>query len=288
VAEIFNSTRTTSDAPCRSWKTRDYLTELGVDRASLLTRRQAWQHVRATYGQFYIYVLWRTDRQHPIPFYVGKGRKGRFALHTRKGCYHQNPIRSRIIELHKRLGISVLYTFPLTTTAEDRAHFLEQTLIRAIGRRNLKLGPLSNLTDGGEIVASGLVRKKGCESPLARPVWVDGVRYGTVREATERCSWNVHTIYKRARNGFPGCFFEDEGQRPRQDQRKRGGQHYLARRVQIDGIIYPSIRSAADQLGLSYKMIMQRFIRGVTPGYYYVDQLYIGNESSTESRTSSI
>ena len=96
----------------------------------------------------YVYVLC-----HPCgePFYVGKGVKFRCLQHeadarTTKTLTHKlNVIRS----LHRR-GLAVGYLIDSSFAEEADAHARERALIAKIGRHDLKRGPLTNQTDGGE------------------------------------------------------------------------------------------------------------------------------------------
>ncbi|WP_375391510.1 GIY-YIG nuclease family protein [uncultured Sphingomonas sp.] len=97
---------------------------------------------------FYVYVLCRPCGE---PFYVGKGVKFRCLQHeadarTTKALTHKlNVIRS----LHRQ-GQSVGYRIDSSYADEASALARERALIAEIGRHDLKLGPLTNQTDGGE------------------------------------------------------------------------------------------------------------------------------------------
>lgn len=85
------------------------------------------------------------------PFYVGKGVKLRCLQHeadarTTKILTHKlNVIRS----LHRQ-GAMVGYRIDSSYQDEREALARERALIAEIGRHDLKLGPLTNQTDGGE------------------------------------------------------------------------------------------------------------------------------------------
>lgn len=97
---------------------------------------------------FYVYVLCRPCGQ---PFYVGKGVKLRCLQHeadarTTKTLTHKlNVIRS----LHRQ-GQAVGYRIDSSYPDEAGAHARERALIAELGRHDLKRGPLTNQTDGGE------------------------------------------------------------------------------------------------------------------------------------------
>lgn len=87
--------------------------------------------IRTTKVSYYVYVYLRLDGS---PYYVGKGRGGRW-----KSKHHgvEVPPVHRVI-------------FPITQTTEEWAHFMEMELIDLYGRLNDGTGILENWTDGGE------------------------------------------------------------------------------------------------------------------------------------------
>lgn len=108
----------------------------------------AVRNVLRAHHPFYVYVLCRADGE---PFYVGKGVKLRCLKHeadarTTKTLTHKlNVIRS----IH-RDGASVRYRIDSSYLNEGDALARERALIAELGRHDLKLGPLTNQTDGGE------------------------------------------------------------------------------------------------------------------------------------------
>lgn len=91
-------------------------------------------------NRFYIYTSWHHDTGHPVCFYVGKGSKNR--AHSE---YDRSAFWWRVAKKH---GYTNVIVKDVLTEAE--AFELERTLIKSIGRRDLKLGTLVNMTDGGE------------------------------------------------------------------------------------------------------------------------------------------
>jgi len=108
-------------------------------------------NVRTTVSKsppFYIYVLCRPDGS---PFYVGKGIKYRALDHeaearnTKRLTHKLNVIR----HVHKG-GVGVGYYLDSFFDDENECLARERELIAIIGRHDLKIGPLTNQTDGGE------------------------------------------------------------------------------------------------------------------------------------------
>lgn len=89
------------------------------------------------YNIFYVYIHYKLDINEP--FYVGKGYGGRCF------CKDRSPHWKNIVNKHG-------YTIKIISKnlSEQEAHNLEKSLIKEIGRSDLDLGPLINLTDGGE------------------------------------------------------------------------------------------------------------------------------------------
>ena len=94
---------------------------------------------------FYTYVYYDPSRNNE-PIYVGKGKGERAWQHLSKKIQH--PFIQRLAYL-KKIGttpIIGLYSY----LDEEFAHFLEEELISKFGRKDSGIGPLLNLTSGGE------------------------------------------------------------------------------------------------------------------------------------------
>ena len=100
------------------------------------------------------------------PFYIGKGKGNRINQHdnprdtkTRK--------RAKIQKL-KKLGLLAIKVKIFEDLSESLAFELEKSLIHLIGRKDKNLGPLLNLTDGGDgisgVIQSTKTKEKRSES----------------------------------------------------------------------------------------------------------------------------
>jgi hypothetical protein len=96
-------------------------------------------------AQFYCYIY--IDPTNRLPFYVGKGKDKRAYVH----------LKGNVVNLHFNNKIKKLLRDDLNpiihiinTRDEVEAFELEMLLIADIGRLDLGLGPLLNLTDGGD------------------------------------------------------------------------------------------------------------------------------------------
>lgn len=84
------------------------------------------------------------------PFYIGKGKKNRCIVHL-KECYNKNIFfKRKINKIIKTTGDAPIIIKIEENLEEDCAFELEKKLIKLIGRHDLGLGTLVNMTDGGE------------------------------------------------------------------------------------------------------------------------------------------
>jgi hypothetical protein len=136
----------------------EFLTDVAVVRSQLRGSKP-----------FYVYVLHRPNGE---AFYVGKGVADRILHHeaearnTSRLTHKLNVIRSI-----QRAKTRIHYRLDSFYDDEVEALARERYLIRTIGRHDLRLGPLTNQTDGGEGTSnpSEESRQKRRES-----LWGDG------------------------------------------------------------------------------------------------------------------
>ena len=119
---------------------------------------------------YYVYALLDPRKEGPfkygkwafshLPFYIGKGKGRRCYAHGKIGerCY--NNYKDRLISKIKRSGLSPLVVIKRRNLQEETAFTLEESLIRKIGRHDLRTGPLVNLTNGGEGVSGRKIPNK--------------------------------------------------------------------------------------------------------------------------------
>jgi hypothetical protein len=100
-----------------------------------------WATRSSSSSVFYVYVCFRTNG---TPCYVGKGKGNRWKTTYKRT---KNTYLRRIVE---RCGGSLPTVVIRSNLTEIEAFEIEMAFIRAIGRRDLGLGPLANRTDGGE------------------------------------------------------------------------------------------------------------------------------------------
>lgn len=105
------------------------------------------------------------------PFYVGKGVGGRKYVHlTRDIKYESNKLKARKIAKLKNKFDLQTYIVTINADSESIALELERQLITEIGRRDIRTGPLCNLTEGGDgsFEVGPLTRKKQSEAKLGK------------------------------------------------------------------------------------------------------------------------
>jgi hypothetical protein len=97
---------------------------------------------------FYTYVYYDPSRDNE-PIYVGKGKNDRAWKHLNKKGMHPFIQRLQFMRRHNITPVIGFYA----GFDEEFALFLEEELIRKFGRKDLGLGTLLNLTEGGEGVS---------------------------------------------------------------------------------------------------------------------------------------
>ena len=83
------------------------------------------------------------------PFYVGKGKNRRINVHLNV-VDEINKLKQNILNKIKKENKEPIIIKLYENISEHSAFRLEKYLIKLIGRRDLKLGTLANLTNGGE------------------------------------------------------------------------------------------------------------------------------------------
>ncbi|MGQ0590406.1 MAG: hypothetical protein ACT4N8_12905 [Sphingosinicella sp.] len=228
-----------------------------------MRREEAWEAIKSAPSRWYVYTMWRFDRGSPVPFYVGKGRGYRAMHHELPSKGGRNPHKQRIIDRHMAQGMWIGYS--LSFYVSERSAFrAERRLIASFGRRRSGTGVLANLTDGGEGTA-GHIGLRGNTNPRARAIVADGEPFTYVGAAARRLGVDTTVIIHRIRNGWPGYYYQDEGQRPQ----KAGITQRYRKEISVLGTVYPSLSEAAQATGMGFRMIAARVTRG-WEGYLYV------------------
>jgi hypothetical protein len=121
-------------------------------------------------NDFYVYLL-RDPRpgNNLQPIYVGKGKGRRAHHHLRNIELHPNPLLRRVLTKIKAANLIPIIKIVARFTDEAAAFNTEINLIALYGRRDLKRGPLCNLTDGGQGLTGNLAVIKHMRQLNANP-----------------------------------------------------------------------------------------------------------------------
>lgn len=111
-------------------------------------------------ADFYTYIYHDND----TPIYVGKGMGWRCNAHLKNA---RNPFLKNKLTKMKREGREPRIQI-IDAPDEAAAFEMEELLIALIGRRDLGLGPLLNLTDGGEGTSNPSLQTRALRSEAAK------------------------------------------------------------------------------------------------------------------------
>ncbi len=84
------------------------------------------------------------------PFYVGIGKRRRAFIHFQEHSLKEKSHKNNTIKSILKTGKKPTVVFFSKNLERKKAEFFEIFLISQIGRRDLKKGPLTNKTDGGD------------------------------------------------------------------------------------------------------------------------------------------
>jgi len=107
--------------------------------------------------KYVVYELWNPIKNQP--FYVGKGsiKRKRWLSHIHDVDTDSNRHKTNTIKKIIKEGYSLEYRFVYYTNDEETAYKKEIQLIAEYGRRDLKTGILTNMTDGGDGVRNLII-----------------------------------------------------------------------------------------------------------------------------------
>lgn len=212
---------------------------------------------------FYVYVYFtplKLRNGQPEPFYVGKGSGNRYLAHLKESFIRNdsNKLKVHILEKIKRAGLEPIIVKVFESTDEAAVKQVEMQLIAQYGRRDLGLGPLANLTDGGDGSAGAIQdiearRKKSIASKKAHAdLAIKQQRTNTLRatlakpEIKKKYSDNAREIGARPEV------------RRKKSESMSGDKHHNAKAVEVLGTRYGTIKEAASALGLDPRTLKKR------------------------------
>ena len=141
------------------WNKSVKKTDLELRNLEIKTERINSRHGK---NDFYVYHL--IDPRNKIAFYVGKGRGRRLYMHewyvkNRKIPNNNRHLYNKINKILNTKGY-IIYKKVLTNLSHKLSCKKETTDIKRIGRYDLGLGPLCNLTNGGEGCYGRIISEK--------------------------------------------------------------------------------------------------------------------------------
>ena len=127
----------------------------------------------------YVYKKFEFDYE---PFYIGLGKKKRIDQHIisarikEKNKLYKTLKDNIILKILKNKQKPIRYKLYENITLESAIR-LEKYLIKLIGRRDLKIGTLTNLTDGGEGMKGFVYSEAQIENrrEVSKKLWKDGI-----------------------------------------------------------------------------------------------------------------
>lgn len=108
----------------------------------------------------YVYGEYKFDYE---PFYVGFGYGNRYKQHLYPSYYNRDTNKlkvNKILKIIKKTNQNPTIIKYQEKLLEQEALNLETKMIKTIGRIDLKTGPLTNLTDGGESNSNRIISEK--------------------------------------------------------------------------------------------------------------------------------
>lgn len=201
---------------------------------------------------YYVYLL-LDPRNFYAPFYIGKGKKGRWKDHLSPSRDGQNRFKNSVITKIKATGQDIPVLIWQTNMSEKDAYDLEIELIARFGRRIDESGILTNLTLGGEggrgIIHTHEFRERCRQRMLGAGSPTYGV--GHTEEARRKIS-----EAKRASVAAGNVTRHSEDHRQKLREDNAGGKATAKPIYQIGSDLqviteWPSANAAAKALGLS-------------------------------------
>ena len=203
---------------------------------------------------FYTYSL--SDPDTGIPFYIGKGHGDRMHCHeklVKEGKSFRNKHLYNKISKIISDGKNVIYTKLIENVDEHSAFSNERAQIKSIGRADLNLGPLCNMTDGGDGVSGIICTEQVKQLRRANALGEKNPMYNKNHSSKTK----VLISRKKKERDAISTHRHDKAYREKLKTLNPGGIKTAKVVYQIDGegnIVFewPSARAAAKALGASH------------------------------------
>lgn len=242
---------------------------------------------------FYVYALCYPGLDYNIthedytfpckPFYVGKGRYGRWDVHTNEALTTSSSNRkSNIIRYLHKMSKEVSVYILFQSDDEELCYEKESYYINAIGRKNDNTGILVNLTGGGEGFGSGSnhhIHAKVLDGSLN--ILQDKEFFDDVRRKSNQRMMDDGTHH----------FLNSEWQGKLTQERYDNGTHYLQGEGVREDLYKKSINPETGRHPMAdynakhgrvgkdayLQQIIHDFVSNLSEGVYIVDMEFINN-----------
>ncbi len=156
---------------------------------------------------FYVYAYYESKSN--LPFYIGKGHNDRAYVHLARCHWPSSPNKLPLFynKLRKMAKNNMQPEIVIIQDCltENDAFELEHKLIQQVGRRDLKTGPLCNLTDGGEgsagHITSGETRRKLSKANRGHSVSSENIQKLILRNKSREFSVETRVKMSKAQCG---------------------------------------------------------------------------------------
>lgn len=193
------------------------------------------------------------------PFYIGKGKGRRIYEHLEPRYLNKHTFKNNMIKKIIRLGHKPITIKIFENLSNKEACKYEIDLISKIGRRDKKLGPLANKTDGGE-GSIGFCKETIDKLSKMRRGHKNPMFHVYPSEKTRR----LLSIRQSGKNN--GMYGRKHSLKSKIEMSKHSA---MAKSITINNIFYKSIRDASRKLNVKHYSIEYRLKNKNFPNYKY-------------------
>jgi len=201
------------------------------------------------------------------PFYIGKGKQNRMERHKYDKT---SSFKRNIINKIAEAGLEPIKVKLFENLNEAKAFELERKTIERIGRRNIGMGSLANMTDGGEGMSGWIPDEKELER-RKNFVFTEEHRQKISKTSIGRMA-RIPQTEKSKEILRTKCRYECTNEiRDKISKNSWANRTSIRRQVSIESKIYKSIREAARIVGVSKDTITHRCASEYYPEYRYIN-----------------
>ena len=201
---------------------------------------------------FYSYIY--RDPITNIPRYVGKGFGNRAYIHTKNRCDNKQ-LKGWIQNLKKQTYQPIIEI--IAALDEGHACFIEECLIEVFGRLDMKTGSLFNHTNGGEGITgykhTGESKEKisrASKNRIFAPMSKEQKQKLSIINTGKKLSAETCMKMSIARKGMKKPWQSNRPRTEKESINLNSMTEKIKLKVEIFGVEYSSIRSAAKTIGV--------------------------------------